>query len=216
MSFGGRWLSWLRGSDKGIINKIEKQAENLVKITSALVDFISNYEVLETDKRTSTIKEFEREGDKLTHELFIMISTTFVTPLDKEDISSLTSAIDEVLDCTDGTADRLLLFKIRPNTYMLEFAKTLLLASQEIYSAISKLKELKNSQSRIVDNCSKIKEYEHQADTIYRNAIAELFETNGNAIEIIKLKDIYENLEQSLDRCQDVADIIEDITLKYG
>ncbi len=76
MSFGGRWLSWLRGSDKGIINKIEKQAENLVKITSALVDFISNYEVLETDKRTSTIKEFEREGDKLTHELFIMISTT--------------------------------------------------------------------------------------------------------------------------------------------
>ncbi len=99
---------------------------------------------------------------------------------------------------------------------MLEFAKTLLLASQEIYSAISKLKELKNSQNRIVDNCSKIKEYEHQADTIYRNAIAELFETNGNAIEIIKLKDIYENLEQSLDRCQDVADIIEDITLKYG
>jgi uncharacterized protein len=64
--------------------------------------------------------------------------------------------------------------------------------------------------------CNTIKKYEHEADGIYRNAIAELFETNNNPIEVIKLKEIYENLEESLDKCQDVADIVEDITLKYG
>ena len=61
-----------------------------------------------------------------------------------------------------------------------------------------------------------IRKYEHEGDTIYRNAIAELFETNTNAVEIIKLKDVYENLESSIDRCQDTADIVEDIALKYG
>ena len=64
--------------------------------------------------------------------------------------------------------------------------------------------------------CNTIKKYEHEADSIYRNAIAELFELNYNPIEVIKLKEIYENLEESVDKCQDVADIVEDIALKYG
>ena len=96
---------------------------------------------------------------------------------------------------------------------MLELAKILLSASQEIYLLMTQIRKLKNA--KLVERCRDINRYEHEGDKIYRTAIAELFETD-NAIEIIKLKEIYETLEGSLDRCQEVADIVEDIALKYG
>jgi uncharacterized protein len=211
-----KWLSWIRGNDKIIIENLEKQGEVLVRATSDLVLLISNYEKNNITQKASAIKELEHEGDRLTHELFTMISSTFVTPLDREDISGLASSIDEVLDFTDGVADRFLLFKInKPAPYMLELSKTLLLASQQISRILIILRK-KNNSHTLMEFCNTIKKYEHEADGIYRNAIAELFETNNNPIEVIKLKEIYENLEESLDKCQDVADIIEDITLKYG
>lgn len=97
---------------------------------------------------------------------------------------------------------------------MLELSKILLSASQEIYLLMTQIRKLKNA-NELVARCRDINRYEHEGDKIYRTAIAELFETD-NAIEIIKLKEIYETLEGSLDRCQEVADIVEDIALKYG
>lgn len=210
------WFSWIRGNDKIIIGNLEKQGEVLVRATSELVALLSNYDKNDLTQKTSTIKELEHEGDKLTHELFTMITATFVTPLDREDISGLASSIDEVLDFTDGVADRFLLFKInKPSPYMLDLSKILFLASQEIYHVLGMLGKIRNSQ-KPMEYCNIIKKYEHEADSIYRNAIAELFELNYNPIEVIKLKEIYENLEESVDKCQDVADIVEDIALKYG
>lgn len=210
------WFSWIRGSDKVIIDNLEKQGEILVRATSDLVTLISNYDKNNLTQTALKIKELEHEGDRLTHELFTAISATFVTPLDRDDISSLASSIDEVLDFTDGVADRFLLFKInKPSPYMLHLSKLLFSASQEIYHALCILRKIKNSH-RLMEYCNNIKKYEHEADSIYRNAIAELFELNDNPIEVIKLKEIYENLEESVDKCQDVADIVEDIALKYG
>ena len=210
------WFSWIRGNDKIIIGNLEKQGEILVKATSDLVALISDYDKNDLTQRASAIKELEHEGDRLTHELFTLISATFVTPLDREDISGLASSIDEVLDYTDGVADRFLLFKIsRPSPYMLHLSKILFLASQEIHHALCILGKIKNSH-KLMEYCSSIKKYEHEADNVYRNAITELFELNDNPIEVIKLKEIYENLEESVDKCQDVSDIIEDIALKYG
>ena len=210
------WFSWIRGNDKIIIGNLEKQGEILVKATSALVTLITNYDKNDLTQRASAIKELEHEGDRLTHELFTLISATFVTPLDREDISGLASSIDEVLDFTDGVADRFLLFKInKPSAYMVDLSKILFLASQEIYHALCILSKIKNSH-KLMEYCNSIKKYEHEADSTYRNAIAELFELNDNPIEVIKLKEIYENLEESVDKCQDVADVVEDIALKYG
>ena len=108
------------------------------------------------------------------------------------------------------------MFKIKePTPYMIELAKVLLSASQEIYLLLKRLRKFKDAKD-LVGHCRTIRKYEHEGDTIYRNAIAELFDTNTNAVEIIKLKDVYENLESSIDRCQDTADIVEDIALKYG
>lgn len=207
------FLSWVRANDREIIDKLGMQSANLLKGTSALVELISNFDNI--SERKARIKDLEHEGDRITHEIYTMLDRTFVTPLDREDISSLTGAVDEILDYTDGTAERFLLFKIKePTPYMLELSKILLSASQEIHLLMGRLRGFKNSAD-LIEHCRNISKYEHEADTIYRTAIAELFETN-NPIEIIKLKEIYETLEGALDRCADVADVFEDIALKYG
>jgi uncharacterized protein len=121
------WLSWVRSNDKTIIDMLENQGANLVKATSSLVELLMDYKMVA--ERKSRIKDLEHEGDKITHDLFTVLSQTFVTPLDREDISRLTTSIDEVLNYTDGTADRFVLFKIKePTPYMLELAKVLLSA----------------------------------------------------------------------------------------
>lgn len=207
------FLSWVRANDKEIIDKLQMQSANLLKGTSALVELISNFDNI--SERKTKIKDLEHEGDRITHDLYTMLDKTFVTPLDREDISSLTGVVDEILDYTDGTAERFVLFKIRkPTLYMLELSKILLSASQEIHLLMGRLRGFKNSAD-LIEHCRNISKYEHEADTIYRIAIAELFETN-DPIEIIKLKEIYETLEGALDRCADVADVFEDIALKYG
>jgi uncharacterized protein len=206
----GGWLSWVRANDNEILTLLEDQATNLVKATSVLVEAFSNYSTLK--EKNSILKDLEHEGDRYTHNLFTIIDKTFVTPLDKEDISELTSTIDQVLDATYGTTDRLVLFKIQqPSSYMEELANLLSTASQEINKAV---RELRLKQQDLMDYCTRISNYEHEGDTVYRNAIAELFETH-DAIEIIKLKEVYETLEGALDRSRDVADVIEDIALKY-
>ena len=207
------FLSWVRANDKEIIDKLQMQSANLLKATSALLELISNFDSV--NERKGKIRELEHEGDKITHDLYLILDKTFVTPLDREDISKLTGAVDEILDYTDGTAERFVLFKIKePTSYMGELAKILLSASQEVHLLMTRLRGFKNSAD-LIEHCRNISKYEHEADTIYRTAIAELFETN-NPIEIIKLKEIYETLEGALDRCADVADVFEDIALKYG
>lgn len=209
------FLSWIRSNDKEIIEVLEEQAANLVKATSYLVEFMSSYK-MDGESRYEIIKDLEHKGDQITHRLFTILDKTFVTPLDPEDISKLTSAIDEVLDATEGVANRFVLFSIEaPTPYMIELSKILLSASQEVQLLITRIRRLK-SASNLIDHSKNIVNYEHKADTIYRTAIAELFKTNNNPIEIIKLKEVYETLEGALDRCADVADVVEDIALKYG
>ena len=209
------FLSWIRSNDKEIIEVLEEQATNLVKATSYLVEFMSSYKI-DGESRYEIIKDLEHTGDQITHRLFTILDKTFVTPLDPEDISKLTSAIDEVLDATEGVANRFVLFSIEaPTPYMIELSKILLSASQEVQLLITRIRRLK-SASNLIDHSKNIVNYEHKADTIYRTAIAELFKTNNNPIEIIKLKEVYETLEGALDRCADVADVVEDIALKYG
>ena len=207
----GGWLSWVRANDVEIMTVLQNQAKNLVNASSVLFELISNYSTL--NEKNAILKNLEHEGDQFTHRLFTIIDKTFITPLDKEDISELTSAIDQVLDGTYGTSDRLVLLKIqKPSQYMQEFAHLLLTACQEIYKGVIELHKGKRESllqhSKVISGC------EHEGDNIYRLAIADLFDTD-DAVEIIKLKEVYETLENALDRCRDVADVIEDIALKY-
>ena len=207
----GGWLSWVRANDVEIMTVLQNQANNLVNASKVLFEIIGNYSTL--NEKNAILKNLEHEGDQLTHRLFTIIDRTFITPLDKEDISELTSAIDQVLDGTYGASDRLVLLKIqRPSQYMQEFTDLLLTACQEIYKGVVELH--KGKRESLLEHSKAISNCEHEGDNIYRLAIANLFDTD-DAIEIIKLKEVYETLESALDRCRDVADIIEDIALKY-
>ena len=133
-------------NDKEIIGVLEEQAAILIKATSALVEFMSNYKV-DGESKSKIIKDLEHEGDIITHKLFTILDKTFVTPLDPEDISRLTSAIDEVLDATEGVANRFVLFMMRePTPYMVELAKLLLSASPRSSAVGNANKKLKRAQ----------------------------------------------------------------------
>ena len=210
---GHGFMSWLRSNEDEIIGLLELQAEILVKSVSVLIDLMNDYSKLY--ELGTKIEDLEHEGDKVTHKVYVLIDKTFVTPLDKEDIASLTGEIDQIIDYTDRFIGTLILFEINgPSVYMTELAKMLLSSCQEIYHLVKKLRGFKNSQE-LIGHCQNISQYEHEADVIFRNAIAGLFKTN-DAIHIIKMKEVYEILEGAHDRCADVADVFEDIALKYG
>jgi uncharacterized protein Yka (UPF0111/DUF47 family) len=173
------------------------------------------YDYEKLDQLGTKAEDLEHEGDKITHNIYVLIDKTFVTPLDKEDIANLTGEIDQIIDYTDRFIGTLSLFEIKePTTYMTELAKMLLSSSQEVFFLVKKLRGFKNS-NELIGHCQNISQYEHEADVIFRTAIAELFKTR-DAIYIIKMKEVYEILEGAHDRCADVADVFEDIALKYG
>jgi predicted phosphate transport protein (TIGR00153 family) len=207
------FMSWLRSNENEIISSLELQAEVLIKSVNTLVELMYDYEKL--DQLGTKAEDLEHEGDKITHNIYVLIDKTFVTPLDKEDIANLTGEIDQIIDYTDRFIGTLSLFEIKePTPYMTELAKMLLSSSQEVFFLVKKLRGFKNS-NELIGHCQNISQYEHEADVIFRTAIAELFKTR-DAIYIIKMKEVYEILEGAHDRCADVADVFEDIALKYG
>ena len=206
-------MSWLRSNENEIIASLEMQGEVLIKSVNTLVEVLNDYGKLQ--ELSTKVEDLEHEGDKITHNVYVLIDKTFVTPLDKEDISALTGEIDQIIDYTDRFIGTLILFDIKePTVYMKELAKMLLSSSQEIYFLVKKLRGFKNS-NELIEHCHNISQYEHEADVIFRTAIADLFKAD-DAIHIIKMKEVYEILEGAHDRCADVADVFEDIALKYG
>ena len=191
---------------------LETQAANLLRASELLVDLINNYENVST--KETGIKDLEHNGDLIAHSIFNTLDKTFVTPLDREDISRLAASIDNILDSADGAADRFVLFKIKkPTPYMAELANYIKLSAAEIHGLVSKLRNMKDAVE-IINHCRNIGKHEHDADQVYRKAVAELFET-GDPIEIMKMKEVYDALEKATDMCVDVADVIEDVVLKY-
>jgi uncharacterized protein len=206
------FFSWIHSNDKEIIDMLKLQSINLLKATRSLLDLISKFDCIY--ERISKIKYLEHTGDEITYKLFDIVNKAFAVPIDREDISKLADAIDDVLDDINETAQKFFLFRIqKPNAYMVELGKVMLRAIQEIYLLISQLQKLKDTKD-LIGYCRNISEHEHQADIIYRNAIAELFES-ADPIEIIKVKEIYEMLERIVDKCEDVSNILESIIVKY-
>jgi predicted phosphate transport protein (TIGR00153 family) len=205
-------LSWLIPQEKHFFDMIEKQSKNVLEGVDALVDMLEHYEDL--DKKRQKIKEKENEGDKMVHDIFSELNKTFITPIDREDICKLTSSLDDILDNLEAVAERLVLYKIKkPPNYMLEFAQTLHKTSHNVHEAISLLRDFKEA-TKIKNFCKEVNTLENEGDRLLRKAMAELF--NGkDPIEIIKIKELYDDMESAIDRCEDVADVIGDILVKY-
>lgn len=207
-----QWLSWVKSNEKIILGILNDLAEKAVETSQVLVELFSNFE--KAEDYHNNIKKLEREADGLTRSVFSELNKTFITPLDREDIQRIASKTDDVIDFIEGISGRIIRYKISsPPPYMLEIAKELAKATKEVEYMISRLKNVKGDKT-IINHCRNASDIEHTIDDLYRTALAKLFETN-DAVYIIKMKDIYEALETASDRCVDVADVVEDIVLKY-
>jgi len=191
---------------------IEKQSSNVVEGVNALLDMLEHYE--DIDNKRIKIKKIENDGDKMVHDTFAELNKTFITPIDREDISKLVSALDDILDNLEAVSERLVLYEVKqPPMYMLDFAKTLQKTTFNVHRAISLLRDLKEAQ-QILNYCKEVNTLENEGDILLRKATAELF-TRKDPVEIIKFKELYEDMEAAIDRCEDVADVVGDIIVKY-
>lgn len=191
----------------------EKAAQNLNRGALLLVQMMENFS--EADIKAKQIYEVEQEGDMITHEVMRRLNKTFLTPIDREDIHSLISRLDDILDLIWATADRAILFKLESSIpEAVELSKTLLSTTEIVTKAVTCLKGKKYSYMQ--EHCIEINSLENSGDTIFRAALAKLFNQKNDPILIIKWKEVYEHLEDALDKCEDVADILESIVLKHA
>ncbi len=202
---------WIIPQDKHFFNMLENESNNVLDGSIVFLDMLKNYENIE-DKQ-QRIKDIEHQGDDFVHEIFEELNKTFITPIDPEDISTLASAFDDVLDHIDGTATRLILYEIKkPEDNMIKIAEVLVKQATELNSALSGLRNIKNPKD-IEKRCIEVNRLENIADDIYKRSVAELFKRK-DAIEIMKLKEVYERLEFATDKCEDAANVISDIVVK--
>jgi len=207
----GQWLSWLKSNEKQLLGILDDLAKKSVETAEALVVLLSDLNNVEQIKK---IHSLETEADGLTRDIFSELNKTFITPLDREDMQRIASKIDDVIDFMDGISARIYSYGITvAPPYSKEIAQELVNSTKEVEYMISKLQRIKDPQDMIA-HCRNTSDIEHKVDELYRDAIRELFKST-DAIQIIKLKDIYETMETASDRCVDVADVIEDIVLKY-
>lgn len=186
-----------------------KQAANIQAGATALVEMLTRYTGV--PEQASSIKAIEHAGDEITHHIFTKLNQSFVTPFDREDIHELCSKLDDVLDLIDAAAGRFVLYRVdgvRPGT--LDLAKILLDTTKEVSAAVHAL----NRPDHVLHHCIEINRLENESDRLCRTLIARLFDEEKDSVQIIKWKEIFEVIETAVDNCEDVANVIETITLK--
>ncbi len=202
-------LSKLLPREQSFFDKFVEMAENIHDGAQALADLLANY--TDVPAKVDRIKQFEHRGDDITHNLMTRLNQTFITPFDREDIHELSSKIDDVLDLTDAAASRMVTYRVdRVRPGVPELAKILLAATAQVAAAVRAL----GKHDRILDHCIEINRLENESDRLCRSLIAELFEGEKDPVQIIKWKEIIEVIETAVDKCEDVANVLEAVTLK--
>ena len=159
------------------------------------------------------IKRLEHECDEISHEILRGIDRTFITPIDREDIHQLAVRLDDVIDLIDGTVRRVSLFLIdKPTPVSTSLSRIVVSTTAELVEAVSLLRQ----QKGVMAHAIKIKQLENEGDVVYHEAIASLFRDNLPAIEVIKWKDVYDNMERCIDSCVVVAHVLESVVLKHS
>jgi predicted phosphate transport protein (TIGR00153 family) len=189
----------------------EEMANKVQQGTNELLDLLQNYE--DVYRKAQRVLDTEHEGDEITHQVMRMLNTTFITPFDREDIHHLASSLDDVLDHVEAAAEYLRLHGIeQPLPQMIELGQTLAQATSETAKAMPLLRKMKDLDPYWVE----INRLENEGDRFYRRTIAELFSGDYKAMDVLKFKDIIEEIEQAIDRLEDVANTIETIVLKQS
>ena len=192
----------------------EKAAANLMDISNALVEMVNT---TSADRKKELIREIERlehVGDEVTHETFKELSANFITPFDREDIHALVASLDDIADFVHGASKRMELYKVAEVTpSMQKLAELIQTAVKELHGAVVELRNMKNV-GKIREACVRVNSIENHADDIFDMAIADLFENEKNAVELIKNKEVLQALETATDKCEDATNVIQSIIIK--
>ncbi|MGZ6231032.1 MAG: DUF47 domain-containing protein [Syntrophales bacterium] len=166
--------------------------------------------------KITKLKELEHEADVINHRTYEKMHKSFLTPLDREDIYALVNKMDSILDMIEASAARMSLYKVKkPTKVIIDQAKILNEAISKVKLIVYAMRDMKNSKM-IIDACVEINTLENEGDIVLRTAMVDLFEHEKDAIELIKWKEIFERIEEALDVCEDVSNIIEGIVLKHA
>ena len=199
----------LRGSDRAIFDLFERAGANIVHAAELLDEMLGSYP--ESAGLAGEIRAAEHEGDHITHHVIKRMNQTFVTPIDREDILHLTSALDDIVDYIEEVADYLGLYRIEaPMVQAQALAHVLLDSARQIEMAIPLVREYKDISQHTVE----VNRLENEGDRIVREAIASLFETGIDPMVVIRWKDIFERLENAIDSTERAANFLEGIVIK--
>ncbi len=202
--------------DEKFYQYFEEMTDVLVRGCQQILKLCEVPTLRERESIVQTLHDIEHEGDNITHKIFGELNATFVTPFDREDIHVLASALDDILDYTDGSAGRLVLYKVEGCPLaMREMMDILLKQVLELKKGVAMLRDLRQS-AKLQEVLTRVNEYENDADRVFETAIADLFENEKDAIKIIKLKEIYVGLETATDKCEDAANVLETILIKHA
>ena len=192
----------------------EESARNMVQTSQALSDMINTWEVI--GGRVAEITELEHTGDTITHRIIAQLHRTFVTPFDREDIALLAHTMDDVTDLIHAAADAMLIYKIdSPSQRVKELTDIIVQATVEVEKAVRGLRR-RSELKKILEQCVEINRLENMADRVFRAAMAELFDDTADIAQVIKWREIYEQMESATDRCEDVANVLEGVALKHA
>jgi len=170
---------------------------------------------VDPEEQAARVKAVEHQGDEITHTVIERLHQTFITPIDRGDIHELISRMDDVLDLIEASAERIALYGIRTmEPEARELGDVLEKSVEEMEAAVRTLRDLKD-RPRLLAHCTEINRLENVGDQLLRRAVARLFRESSDPIHVIKWKEIYDYLENAIDRCEDVANVIEGVALEY-
>ncbi|MBI3004113.1 MAG: DUF47 domain-containing protein [Ignavibacteriales bacterium] len=211
-----QWIRKLLPHEDKFFPLLEESAQNIVRASETLKKLSLTKNSRERERLVSQIKEIEHKGDDVTHEIFSQLNSTFVTEFDREDIYKLTSALDDILDHIDGSAGRFTLYKIKKCPP--QMVKLIEILSQSIVELQGGIRLLRNPEKTdgLQTVFQRVHQFENDADSVFEQAVADLFDKVKNPIEVIKLKEIYVGLETATDKCEDAANVLEGILIKHA
>ncbi len=206
-------FAFLIPQDKQFFKLFAMSSNNLVDISIVFSEMV-NAPIERRPELLKKISDLEHVGDTITHQIFTELSTNFITPFDREDISYLASSLDDIVDYIDGSAKRLYTYKLGETSLaMKKLSEIIENSAREIHVAVANLKDM-NNVVRLREAIVRINSLENHADDIFDSAIADLFENEKDAIKIMKIKEVLSNMETATDKCEDVANVIETIIVK--
>ena len=198
--------------EMGFFDVFDEHAKLNIDAAQLLVELLENFE--DAPAKVSRIQNVEHQADEVTHRAMEMLHKTFITPIDREQIHNLVSSLDDVVDLMDGASRRMLLYGIKsPRKDLVGLARVLLASTKQVQKAVTGLRNMKHAKD-IMAACIEINKLENDGDALRDAAVADLFKNSTDAIEVLVWKEIYESIETAIDRCEDVANVIEGVVLE--